>query len=129
MIRASMFIELEMGDYHGSRVINGTIWNLDGISGNSTLTLKRENATGTSEFILHPGNGSWSYTSSDQIITEDGNEEHLIDLNWGPPIERPKNATFTLELVKHTDRWEGENIVVSFEGPLNRTGSRAIKVL
>lgn len=126
LIRANTFLEMELGDYHGSKVINGTIWNLNGISGNTSLTITRENATGTGVFIFHPGNGSWSNSNSSPVVTEAGIEKYFISLNWGPADERPKNATFTLELEKHTERWEGEDIVVSFEGPMNLTGSRAI---
>jgi len=126
LVRASVFLELEMGDYHGSLVVNGTLWNLEGIEGASFLSLSRNNATGDAVFIFHPVTGPWSSMSSDQVESFTDNRAQMRSIHWSAPEGVVSNCTFTLELDKHTGEPSGEELLVHYEGPGIFNGQRNI---
>jgi hypothetical protein len=128
LVRPSMFLELEIGDYHGSLMVNGTIWNFQGGEGVTHLSITRENASGEAVFILHPLSGPWRSFSPSQVLTFAGEETDFANLEWSVSSGGPMNATFALELDKHSKDPSRENVVIYFEGPSINEGSRSIRL-
>jgi len=132
LTRSTVFIELAQADYHGSRIINGTIWDLAGLEGTSNISMNRKNATGTGTVIFHTieANGAaWGSKEPIQLVIEPGEWKQLGSLEWGKAAENMSRvAMFTLELDKNTKAWPGEDVIISMNGPDNITMSRAIKV-
>ncbi|MGA1820615.1 MAG: site-2 protease family protein [Thermoplasmatota archaeon] len=131
LARSTVFMELVQGDYHGSRVMNGTIWNLAGLEGSSNISLYRRNATGTGTVIFHSIERDWTSWSSKepvQLVVEPGEWRQLGTVEWLPNGGNFSRAMFTLELDKNTKSWPGEDMIISLDGPGNLTASRDIRV-
>ncbi|MBN1389251.1 MAG: site-2 protease family protein [Candidatus Thermoplasmatota archaeon] len=130
-VRASMFLELVQGDYHGSRVLNGTLWRLEELDGSANLSISRGNGSGTATFIFHSvaaDNVMWSRSEPFQIVVGPGEEKDLLSLEWSPDGTEVASARFTLELDKNTGVWEGDEVRIDFHGSGNLSGSRSIVV-
>ncbi|MBN1540347.1 MAG: site-2 protease family protein [Candidatus Thermoplasmatota archaeon] len=130
-IRSSMFLELSQGDYHGSKVINGTLWKLADLSGSVNLSISRRNATGIGTFIFHSMAADfvrWSSSEPFQIVVGPGEERDLVSLEWTSEDRNAISARFTMELDKNTSVWDGEEIIIGFRTSGNQSGSRSITV-
>ncbi|MGA1792547.1 MAG: site-2 protease family protein [Thermoplasmatota archaeon] len=132
LVNAPVFIELAQEDYYGSRILNGTIWNLDEVQGTSNISMYRKNATGTGTVIFHTVESKgveWGSKEPLQLVVGPGEWIHLGSVEWVKTSGDSSNAAFfTLELDKNTKAWPGEDIIIHLNGPGNLTAIRGVRV-